>query len=69
MKNTKFKLSKIELVIVQRFFDNIKSLINLIKKTNFFLKYRNKLTISTLVFFFSVFDLFIAAWFAKQKGS
>ena len=52
MKNTKFKLSKIELVIVQRFFDNIKSLINLIKKTNFFLKYRNKLTISTLVFFF-----------------
>ena len=52
MKNTKFKLSKIELVVVQRFFDNIKSLINLIKKTNFFLKYRNKLTISTLVFFF-----------------
>ena len=52
MKNTKFKLSKIELVIVQRFFDNIKSLINLIKKTKFFLKYRNKLTISTLVFFF-----------------
>ena len=52
MKNTKFKLSKIELVTIQRFFDNIRSLINLIKKTNIFLKYRNKITISTLVFFF-----------------
>ena len=52
MKNTKFKLSKIELVTIQRFFDNIKLLISITKKTNIFLKYRNKITISILVFFF-----------------
>ena len=52
MKNTKFKLSKIELVTIQRFFDNIKLLITITKKTNIFLKYRNKITISILVFFF-----------------
>ena len=38
MKNTKFKLSKIELVTIQRFFDNIKLLISITKKTNIFLK-------------------------------
>ena len=52
MKNTKFKLSKIELTLIQRFFDNIKSIIEIFRKTNLFLKYGNKITISLLVLIF-----------------
>ena len=52
MKNTKFKFSKIELTIIKRFFDNIKSIIIRVRKTNLILKYGNKITIFLLVFTF-----------------
>ena len=52
MKNTKFKFSKIELTIIKRFFDNIKSTIIRVRKTNLILKYGNKITIFLLVFTF-----------------